>query len=190
MTDPILLDLPATMETDRLRLRPPQAGDGARMHAAIVESLPELRRHLASLPWVAGEQTVESAETWCRNGHANFLARRDLPFLVLDRATGELVGAAGLHRTDWSTPKTEIGYWGRTSRAGHGLIGEAVAALARYAFAYLSVVRIEIVTDEANAPSRRLSERCGFVLEGILRNERRAPDVTLRQTCSDARTSP
>ena len=190
MTDPVLLDLPAAIDTERLLLRPPRAGDGAMLHAAIVESLPDLRRHLASLPWVAGEQTIASAETWCRNGHANFLARRDLPFLVLERATGELAGATGLHRTDWSTPKTEIGYWGRTSRAGHGLVSEAVAALARYAFAHLSVVRIEIVTDEANAPSRRLAERCGFVLEGVLRNERRAPDGTLRHTCVYARTSP
>ena len=190
MTDPILLDLPATVETPRLVLRPPAPGDGAMVHAAIAESLADLRRYLASLPWVAGEQTVESAETWCRNGHANFLARRDLPFLVLERATGDLVGATGLHRTDWSTPKTEIGYWGRTSRAGRAFMGEAVAALARYAFAHLSVVRIEIVTDEANAPSRRLAERCGFVLEGTLRNERRAPDGTLRHACVYARTSP
>ncbi len=190
MIDPVLLDLPPTIDTERLLLRPPRTGDGAMLHAAIVESLPELRRHLASLPWVAGEQTVESAETWCRNGYANFLARRDLPFLVLERTTGEIVGATGLHRTVWSTPKTEIGYWGRVSRARNGFIGEAVAALARYAFDHLRAVRIEIVTDEANGPSRRLAERCGFVLEGILRNERRAPDGTLRHTCVYARTRP
>lgn len=190
MTDPILLDLPASVETDRLILRSPRAGDGEMLHAAIAESLPELRRYLASLPWVAGEQTIASAEAWCRNSEANFLARRDLPFLVLERTTGELVGAAGLHRTVWSTPKTEIGYWGRTSRARNGFLREAVAALARYAFAHLRVVRIEIVTDEDNAPSRRLAERCGFALEGVLRNERRAPDGTLRNTCIYARTSP
>lgn len=188
MTDPILIDLPATIDTERLVLRPPRAGDGALLHAAIAESLAELRRHLASLPWVAGEQTIESAEAWCRNSEANFLGRRDLPFLVLERATGQLVGAAGLHRTVWSTPKTEIGYWGRTSRARNGFIGEAVTALARYAFDHLRAVRIEIVTDEENAPSRRLAERCGFVLEGVLRNERRAPDGTLRNTCIYART--
>lgn len=190
MIDPVLLDLPATIETERLVLRPPRAGDGAMLHAAIAESLAELRRYLASLPWVAGEQTIDSAEAWCRNAEANFLARRDLPFLVLERTSGEVVGATGLHRTVWSTPKTEIGYWGRVSRARNGFIREAVTALTRYAFAHLRAVRIEIVTDEENAPSRRLAERCGFVLEGVLRNERRAPDGTLRNTCIYARTSP
>jgi RimJ/RimL family protein N-acetyltransferase len=190
MIDPILVDLPTTIATERLVMRPPQAGDGEMLHAAIAESLPELRRFLASLPWVAGEQTVASAEAYCRNAQANFLARKDLPFLVLEKATGEIIGATGLHRTVWSTPKTEIGYWGRVSRARNGFIGEAVAALTDYAFASLRAVRVEIVTDEENDRSRRVAERCRFVLEGVLRNERRAPDGTLRNTCIYARIAP
>jgi RimJ/RimL family protein N-acetyltransferase len=190
MTDPILIDLPTTIVTERLVMRPPQAGDGEMLHAAIAESLPELRRFLASLPWVAGEQTVASAEAYCRNAQANFLARKDLPFLVLEKATGEIIGATGLHRTVWSTLKTEIGYWGRVSRARNGFIGEAVAALTDYAFASLRAVRVEIVTDEENDRSRRVAERCRFVLEGVLRNERRAPDGTLRNTCIYSRIEP
>jgi RimJ/RimL family protein N-acetyltransferase len=190
MIDPILIDLPTTIATERLVMRPPQAGDGEMLHAAIAESLPELRRFLASLPWVAGEQTVASAEAYCRNAQANFLARKDLPFLVLEKATGEIVGATGLHRTVWSTLKTEIGYWGRVSRARNGFIGEAVAALTDYAFASLRAMRVEIVTDEENDRSRRVAERCQFALEGVLRNERRAPDGTLRNTCIYARVAP
>ena len=187
MTDPVLIDLPMRLETRRLVLRPPQAGDGEMLHAAIAESLPELRRYLASLPWVAGEQTVASAEIYCRNAQANFLARKDLPFLAIEKNTGQLVGATGLHRTVWAIPKTEIGYWCRVSRSGNGLIGEAVLALADYAFARLGAVRVEIITDEENTAARRVAERCQFVLEGILRNERRAPDGTLRNTCLYAR---
>lgn len=189
MTDPILLELPTAIETDRLLLRPPRAGDGPILHEAIVESLAELRRFLASLPWVGCEQTVDSAEAYCRNAQANFLARRDLPFFVFDKATGQLVGATGLHRTVWATPRTEVGYWGRVSRARQGLVSEAVQAVSEYAFTYLRAVRVEAIMDEDNAPSRRVAERCGFVLEGVLRNERRAPDGTLRNTCVYARTT-
>ncbi len=190
MIDPVLLDLPASVETPRLLLRPPRPGDGALLHAAIVESLPELRRFLASLPWVAAEQTIESAETYCRTAHANFLVRKDMPFLLFEKATGVLVGASGLHRTVWNTPKTEIGYWARVSRWGQGFVTEAVSALAEYAFAHVGAVRVEIVTDEANAASRRVAERCGFTLEGTLRHERRAPDGSLRNACLYARFPP
>ena len=190
MTDPILIDLPDSIETERLFMRPPRAGDGLMLHAAITESLLELRRFLASLPWVAVEQTIASAESYCRNAQANFIARKDMPFLLLEKTTGQLVGAAGLHRTEWTTPKTEVGYWGRVSKSGHGFISEAVAALTDYAFLQLRAVRVELITDEANHASRKVAERCHFALEGILRNERRAPDGSLRNTCVYARFPP
>lgn len=186
-SDPVLLDLPDAVETPRLLLRPPAAGDGLVLHDAIVESLPELRRFLASLPWVAAEQTLASAEVYCRTAQADFLARRDLPFLMFDKASGQLVGATGLHRTVWATPKTEIGYWCRASTTGQGFVTEAVSALATYAFEHIGAVRIEIVTDEQNVASRRVAERCGFTLEGTLRHERRAPDGSLRNLCLYAR---
>ena len=88
MIDPLLIELPKCVETPRLLMRPPQAGDGVALHAAVVESLPELRRFLASLPWVATDPTVESSEIYCRNGQANFMARKDLTFLLFEKATG------------------------------------------------------------------------------------------------------
>jgi RimJ/RimL family protein N-acetyltransferase len=186
--DPVLLDLPSSIETPRLLLRPPRRGDGAALLEAINGSLPELRRFLASLPWVASEQTLESAEVFCRTGEANFLARKDLPFLVFNRQTGQLVAATGLHRTVWQTPKTEIGYWCRTSASGQGFVTEAVAAVTDYAFEHVKAVRVELITDEENVRSRRVAERAGFVLEGVLKSERRAPDGSLRNTCVYART--
>ena len=190
MTDPVLLDLPTRIETQRLVLRPPQAGDGPALHEAVVESLPELRRFLASLPWVAGQQSIDASETFCRNGQANFLARKDLPFLLLDKDTAQIVGVTGLHRPQWSVPKAEIGYWGRVSRARQGYICEAVGAVTAYAFDHLGAVKVELVTDEENRASRRVAERCGYALEGVLRSDRRSPEGELRNTCLYARLAP
>lgn len=93
------------------------------------------------------------------------------------------MGGVGLHRTVWSTPKTEVGYWIRTSRNGNGFVTEAVSALVEYAFDQMRAVRVELITAEANVPSRQVADRCRFDLEGILRNERRASDDSLRNTC-------
>ena len=81
--DPLLIDVPIRLETSRLILRSHRAGDGAVLHEALVESLAELRQFLWFLPWVAEEQTPESAEIRCRKSEANFLARSDLSFLML-----------------------------------------------------------------------------------------------------------
>ncbi len=187
MADPLLLDLPDQIETERLLLRPPRAGDGVALHGALVESLTELRRFLASLPWVACEQTLASAETYCRKSQANFLLRTDFPFLIFERESGLLAGACGLHRPDWNTPKVEVGYWCRSSRLGRGLVSEAVEALVGYAQDHMKAVRVELVTDEENTASRGVADRCGFTLEGVLRHDLRAPGGTLRNTCVYAR---
>lgn len=187
MLDPILLNLPSSIETPRLLLRPPRSGDGAVLFEALTESLPELRRFLSSLPWVAAEQTLESSEAFCRNAEANFLTRKDLPFFVFEKKTGNLVASTGLHRTVWQIPKTEVGYWCRTKAGGNGFVTEAVKALTDYAFRHVKAVRVELITDEENLASRRVAERAGYTLEGILRHERRAPDSSLRNTCVYAR---
>jgi RimJ/RimL family protein N-acetyltransferase len=56
-----------------------------------------------------------------------------------------------------------------------------------FAFTHLRAARVELITDEENTRSRRVAERCGFTLEGVLRHERRAEDTGLRNTCVYAR---
>lgn len=179
--------VPASFETPRLVLRTFRASDAAQLHEALVESLADLRAHLWFLPWVAEEQTLQSAEARCRKAAENFELKTDLAFLAFARDTGRLVGSAGLHRTDWKLPKTEVGYWMRSSEVGKGYASEAVMALTNWAFAGLGAQRVELITDERNAASRAVALRCGFELEGILRNTMRAPDGQLRNSCVYAR---
>lgn len=186
-TNPLLLDIPTTLETARLQLRTPQRGDGPLLYEAVAESLPELRRFIASLPWVAEEPSVQASELYCRNASAQVLARKDLPYLLFERASGRLVGSAGLHHPNWDLPQFEVGYWCRSPMAGCGYVSEAVAALVQLAEQTLGAVRLELITDEENQASRAVASRCGFTLEGLLHNERRAPGGGLRHTCLYAR---
>jgi RimJ/RimL family protein N-acetyltransferase len=187
MPDPLLLDIPHSFFTPRLHLRTFRAGDGPGLYEAVAESQAELRQFLGHLPWVAEALTQDSAELRCRRCEAYFFSRADLPYLAFETATGRLVGSFGLHRTDWQVPKTEVGYWLRTSATGQGYASEGVNALVDWAFAHLTAQRVELVTDEANTASRRVAERCGFALEGVLRHAQRASDGSLRNTCVYAR---
>jgi RimJ/RimL family protein N-acetyltransferase len=167
MLDPLLIDVPTTLETQRLTLRAFRAGDGVVLHEALAESITHLREFLWFLPWVAEDPTPETAEIRCRSG--------------------SLLGSVGLHRTDWAVPKTEVGYWVRPSAAGHGFVSEGVQALVDWSLNQLHAQRVELVTDASNTASRRVAERCGFVLEGVLRNVMKAPDGGLRHSCVYAR---
>jgi hypothetical protein len=178
--NPVLLDIPDHLETDRLVVRAPRPGDGPMVHASILETLEDLRRFPASLPWAIGVQAVENSEEFCRRGAANWLLRADLPMLIFKRGSGEHAGNCGLHRFDWQTRVFEIGWWCRKSCQGQGFITEAAAALTDFAFSRLGARRVWCMGDEENVRSWRVAERLGFVFEGTLKSERCDPDGTRR----------
>lgn len=186
--DPIGLEVPEQLITDRLVLRCPQPGDGAQLNAAVCESLSALRPWM---PWAREAPTLQDSEVHVRRAQANFRLRDDLVFLIFERqpdgSPGLLVGACGLHRMDWSVRRFEIGYWRRTGHGGKGVITGAVKALTRLCFDTLAAQRVEIRMDATNGASRRVAERADFTLEGVLRRDSLTPEGTVRDTAVYAR---
>lgn len=169
-------EVPAQLETERLVIRAPRAGDGVIVHASLVESLDALREFPASLPWAMAPPLVEASERFCAEGAASYRALADMPMLLFLRESGEHAGNIGLHRFDWSVPEAEIGYWGRTRFRGRGLVTEAVRAVAAFGFRELGLARIVALPDERNAASCRVCERAGFRLERTVRKGGGTPD--------------
>ncbi len=181
---PELLDLPEVLETERLILRAPRAGDGPAVNAAILETWDELH---AWMPWAAERPDVDETEGYMRRHHASFIARTSLPMLMLDRSSHAVVGSTGIPRLDWSVPRFEIGYWVRRRCVGQGLVSEAVQALTAFAFATLGAARVEIRCSARNRRSQRVAERCGYAFEGRLRNIGLDPGGVLRDDLVYAR---
>ncbi len=96
--NPVLLDIPDRFETERLLVRAPRPGDGAVLNASINETLEDLRRFPASMPWAMEDRTEEKAEEFCRRSAANWILRADFSMLLFRRDTGEHAGNCGLHR--------------------------------------------------------------------------------------------
>ncbi len=167
---PILLDIPDSFESERLIIRAPRPGDGAAINAAVVESLAELRPWM---PWATEKPSVAETEEFARRAAAGWLTRESLTLSLWRKDTGEYVGNSGMHRIDWEVPSVEIGYWVRTSLAGQGYITEAVHAITAFAFDTLGAHRVEIHCDERNTRSAAVARRCGYELEGVLRNNAR-----------------
>ena len=170
--DPLMIDLPPLLASERLLLRAPQAGDGEALNEAVVQSFDELRLWM---PWAQKIPTHEESELVCRQAAARFVQRTDLPLFIFERLSdgtfGRLLGGTGLHRMDWSVPRFEVGYWRRSGEHGRGLITEAVRTLTRFAFDALQARRVEIRMSSTNTKSRAVAERAGFALEGVLRQD-------------------
>jgi len=178
--NPILLDFPTQFETERLLIRAPKPGDGAAINEAICES------ELSLKPWMPFANpvpTLEQSEQNTREAWVKFLSREDLRMSIYDRVTGRFVGSSGLHHIDWQVRRFEIGFWLRDSESGKGYMTEAVVGIAQFASEQLGAQRLEIQCDSRNARSRRVAERCGFHLEGTLRNNRIDVKGDLEHTC-------
>lgn len=186
--DPVLIDIPERLDGERTVLLAPRAGLGAEMAVVIGQSLSHLRPWM---PWAQEAPTAESAELVVRRMQADFIARRDLCFQIYarraDGSPGRLLGGTGLHRIDWAVRRFEIGYWIRPEAAGEGHVSEAVRLLTALAFGLLAAHRIEIRCDPRNLKSRAVAERCGFELEGVLRNNTLGVDGAPRDTAIYAR---
>ena len=146
------------LETVRLRLRPGGSADAEALHTAFADV--ELMRWWSSAPHTSIEQTradlAQSAPEWRRW----IVTQKDD-----DRAIGFV--AAGEKRQG---NVSEIGYLLRREYWGTGIAAEAVARVIDQLFAE-GQRRVFADTDPDNVTSRRLLERLGFRLEGVLRAE-------------------
>ena len=168
--------VPECITTPRLIVRSARASDAAAVNAAVIESFDELHPYI---PWAQTVPTLAQSEAACRRMQARFLLREDLTMMLFERleggGEGEYIGGTGLHRIDWQVRCFEIGYWCRNRRVGQGYIAEAVEAMTRLAFVDLRARRVEVRMDDRNLRSRRVAERAGFALEGVLRQQSLTP---------------
>ncbi|HEV2125093.1 MAG TPA: GNAT family N-acetyltransferase [Chloroflexota bacterium] len=179
-------DVPESLETERLVIRPPRLKDVAELYAAVCESLSDLQPWM---PWATDAYTLQSCEENTRSAVARFITREDLRYHFHDKSSGEVLACSGLHRIDWRVPKFEIGYWCRSSQVGRGYVTEGVTALTMMAFETLGAARVEIRCDDLNVRSAAVAERCGLGLEGILKYDSRSSTGELRSTRVYARTA-
>jgi N-acetyltransferase len=115
------------------------------------------------------------------------LAQRDagtmLPFTVRRTDTGAVVGVTTYCNADAETPRLEIGYtWTAASAQRTGVNTDSKLLLLGHAFDTLGCLAVEFRTHWHNTQSRTAIAALGAKQDGVLRNHRRQPDGSLRDT--------
>lgn len=157
------------IEAERLILRPPQLGDENPLTLAINRSLPELQ---GWMPW-AMDPSIQPTTQYVKNGIASSSSEnpRDFPLVVIYKQSQQIIGAR--HFNDRSKPAVlmfEMGSWLETAFTRQGLTTEMVKALTCFACQSFKVARVQSVTQVGNDASRRVAEKCDFILEATLKN--------------------
>ena len=177
----LLLTLPTHMESTRLLLRCYQAGDGPWYYAMSERNRAHLTRYEAGNP-VLGIHSVEEAEIVVRDFAAAWVARTAFFFGAFRRDTGDFVAQIYVGPVEWTLPQFSLGYFVDVAHEGQGYVTEAAQAALRFIFNDLRGCRVGLECDDTNWRSYRVAERCGFVREGHLRENKKNPDGSITGT--------
>ena len=80
---------------------------------------------------------------------------------------------------DREAREVELGYIVAPAARGRGVATAVLDELTRWAFAELDALRITLIIDVENRASARVAERCGYVLEGVMRSSYLKDDLRI-----------
>ncbi len=150
------------LATPRLELRPFTLADAPVIHAVYRD--PVVMRHVGAGP-VPG---IDASKAMLR-AYIAHQERHGFSFwALLERASGELIGDAGLYRPDGRRPGAELGYTLRESSWSRGYATEAARACVDAAFGPLGLEELHAIADPANAASIRVLEKIGMRPDGTV----------------------
>ncbi|PFU78114.1 GNAT family N-acetyltransferase [Bacillus cereus] len=160
---------------DRAMLRLMHVNDVENLFT-IVEENKEIWTYL-----IAKMDSYQDMEQYVEVAIKGFEGETDLPFVVVDQKTNEIVGSTRLYSISNDNKTVELGQtWYHPSVHRTSINTECKYMLLQYAFEELHMLRVQIKTDLRNEKAQRAIERLGAVKEGVLRNERQLPNGYVR----------
>lgn len=146
-----------------IQIRPWRLSDAADLARAV--SNPKILRNLRDgLPY---PYTEEDGRAFIS---AMLSAEGSDTFAFAVTAEGKAVGSIGAFRQQNIHRRTaELGYYLAEEYWGRGVMTQAVKLLCDHVFSHSDILRIYAEPFAHNAASRRVLEKAGFTMEGILR---------------------
>ena len=128
-------------------------------------------------------QTREDVQTYVEQALVNREAGTEYPFVIVLRATNEIVGSTRIFDIAAAHKRLEIGHtWLHPSAWRTNVNTECKYLLLTYCFEQLDFQRVQIKTGHENTRSQKAIERIGATKEGILRNHMIRPNGEVRHT--------
>lgn len=174
----ITSSLPQRLDTARLYLRPYRTEDAPWYFVVAQRNRDHLARHESGND-IFNIHCVEDAAAVLGAFARSWHVRSAFPLGVFLRDTDEFVGQIYLSETNAALPAFNLGFFADCAHVNHGYLTEAARRTLGFAFEDLGAHRVGLWCDETNTPSRRIAERCGFRLEGHVREDKRLDDDTI-----------
>jgi len=171
------VNLTPRIEAQRIYLRSYKKGDGGMYWAASLRNRQHLQRYESGNSMMS-IHNEEQAEAVIGEYIAGWTAGSYFVLGVFDKTTDAFVAQVYVGVVDRELPEFEVGYIADVAHQGQGDVTEAVKAVLGMLFGPLMARRVSIHCRDSNLRSQCVAERCGFRLEGRIRENKRLPDGT------------
>ena len=142
----------------------------------------ERARFLAYFPALnPALSTMELTRDFAREVEELWSRFEEYAYEIRERTSGRFIGHASVHALAFKHECCELAYWVRSEAEGQGYISEAVTTLERYLFGR-GFHRVEIRCDVLNLASQKVATRCGYTLDGRLREHMKRRDGSYRDS--------
>ncbi|OOE32941.1 GNAT family N-acetyltransferase [Salinivibrio kushneri] len=123
--------------------------------------------------WYTSVPNAESVEGYIASALDEKAKDKALPFAVIEKESGRVIGSTRLANADAANKRVELGYTWYASRYHRSSVNtECKRLLLAYAFETLGVIAVEFRTHWLNQASRAAIARLGAKQDGVLRNHK------------------
>ena len=172
-----MIDLSIQLSTERFLVRLLTTNDVPQL-LSFIDTEPELWKY-ALVPC----NDRPSMQQYLDDAFADYEKETAFPFVVINRATGEIVGSTRFYDFQPKNSSTLLGYtWYSKHQQGNGINAHCKFLMLQYAFEVLQLERVELRADLRNDRSIAAMRKIGFTQEGILRNHLPVADGTRRDS--------
>ncbi|WP_456413087.1 GNAT family N-acetyltransferase [Thiolapillus sp.] len=124
-------------------------------------------------PWIPDTRSVADMSRFIKSSISGFADGKQ--FVCGIEYQGNIVGVVSYYKIDRELKKANMGYWLAESAQGKGVMTRCCKYLLHYAFDRLDMEKVEIIAASVNQRSRKLCERLGMTLEGVITNAEKLP---------------
>ena len=154
------------------------------LEGSLVQLIPMTEAHTADMIkaasdgqlwdiWYTSVPSAQNITTYISHALTEQASGKALPFVVVEKVTGNVVGSTRYCSVDGPNRRVEIGYtWYAKSTQRTGVNTECKFLLLQHAFEILDAIAVEFKTNFFNFPSRNAILRLGARQDGIIRNHR------------------
>lgn len=151
------------LETKRLRLRQLALTDAEQVCRLVGNY--EVAKTTLNIPH---PYTLKDANDWIIHCNKNFILNRLATFAIVDKSTGQLIGAIDLV-IQLSFCRAEVGYWIGQPFWRKGYATEALQHMIQFAFETIKLHKVFAQHFHSNPASGKVMEKAGMLQEGYLR---------------------